>query len=60
MDTNMSLESGSDRCEMSREELARVSGGMIDLYQDGTHPGAQQPGRLVSVIGYRTFGDVGL
>jgi hypothetical protein len=59
MDVNANLESGNV-CEISAEELTVVSGGMIDLHQDGPHPGEQTPGRLVSVIGYRTIGDVGL
>lgn len=60
MDASTRLESGSNVSEITAEELALVSGGMIDLYQDGPHPGAQQPGRLVSTIGYRTIADVGL
>ena len=59
MDANTNLESGNV-CEITGEDLKLVSGGMIDLHQDGPHPGEQTPGRLVSTIGYRTFGDVGL
>jgi len=60
MDANTSLEFASDVCELSREEVTLVSGGMMDLHQDGPHPGEQTPGRLVSTIGYRTIADYGL
>jgi hypothetical protein len=43
-------------------ELELVAGGMINQYQDTPNPKANghQRGELVSTIGYRTFGDVGL
>lgn len=60
MDANTNLEFASNVCELTGEELTLVSGGMIDLHQDGPHPGEQTPGRLVSTIGYRTMADYGL
>ena len=60
MDANRGSQPVPQVYEIADEQLALISGGMIDLHQDGPHPGEQQPGRLVSVIGYRTFGDVGL
>ena len=60
MDANTTREFASNVCELSCEELTLVSGGMIDLHQDGPHPGSQTPGQLVSVIGYRTIADYGL
>ena len=60
MDANRGPQSDTLVYEIADEQLALISGGMIDLHQDGPHPGGQQPGRLVSTIGYRTFADVGL
>jgi hypothetical protein len=47
---------------LTLEESEIVSGGMINLYPEGGNPKGQdhQAGALVSIIGYRTFGDVGL
>ena len=47
---------------LTTEELDLVAGGMINQYEDGSNPKGHghQAGELVSMIGYRTFGDVGL
>lgn len=47
---------------LTTEELDLVAGGMINLYEGTPHPKGQGhgAGQLVSMIGYRTFGDVGL
>jgi hypothetical protein len=60
MNANRGPQSHPQVYELTGEQSALISGGMIDLHQDGPHPGEQPPGRLVSVIGYRTFADVGL
>lgn len=47
---------------LTTEELDQVAGGMINQYDDTPNPKAHghQAGQLVSMIGYRTFGEVGL
>ena len=47
---------------LTTEELDLVAGGMINLYEGTPHAKGQGhgAGQLVSMIGYRTFGDVGL
>jgi hypothetical protein len=47
---------------LTTEECAIVGGGMINQYPDGENPRAHghQAGALVSMIGWRTFADVGL
>jgi hypothetical protein len=61
MDPVANTRLNSNVCELAHEELAHVAGGMINLREGQEAPTqGHGAGQLVSMIGYRTFADVGL
>jgi len=60
MNQSVTTQLHNDICELGAADLAHVSGGMMKVTDDPHGAGDRPAGQLVSVIGYRTFADVGL